>query len=289
MNKPALLTASLLAGGLFAYSALAEVPVVDRSGDPAPAAPAKVKPVPVQTGPNPVAPGTAVGAAPMQPISATAELLMMLEQLQEEVGYLRGQLEQQQHQLKQMKQDQRDRYRDLDRRLSLLNRPVTAPAPAATVLPAALPDTASAASATAPAPSAPAAVTTAPMMTDAQAYKQAFSLVRTREFELALQAFNQFLTSYPNSPLRANVYYWSGEVNRAKAEPELVKAAEAYQQVVNRYPSHSKAADAHYKLGITQQEQGLNEQAKATMAEVMALYPNQAAAKLAQDFLNQHR
>lgn len=297
MIKSVFLTASLISGGLFAYTALAQVPVVDRSGEQQvpvtdtnpPVAPVSAPETPVAVpAVGPVTRPNAVVAAP----NATAELLLMVEQLQEEVGYLRGQLEQQQYQLKRMKEDQRDRYRDLDRRLSLLNR---SEAPVSAVpqsgLPAALPDS-PVASLAQPSPAvdqAPAVAVSQPALTDAQAYKQAFAMVRSREFDQALLAFDQFLVNYPNSSLRANVYYWSGEVYRVKSTPDFAKSAEAYQLVVNRYPDHSKAADAHYKLGIAQQGLGQLDQAKSTMAKVVELYPNQAAAKLAQDFLSQHR
>ncbi|MBU2236730.1 MAG: tol-pal system protein YbgF, partial [Gammaproteobacteria bacterium] len=50
--------------------------------------------------------------------NAAADLLFQLETLQQEVQSLRGQLEDQGHELKLMKESQRDRYIDLDKRIS---------------------------------------------------------------------------------------------------------------------------------------------------------------------------
>lgn len=68
---------------------------------------------------------SAVSSANTAPVmTANAELLMMVEQLQQEVQYLRGAVEEQAHHIKQLKQQGRDRYRDLDQRLLQL-KPVS--------------------------------------------------------------------------------------------------------------------------------------------------------------------
>ena len=53
---------------------------------------------------------------------AMLQLLMIIQQLQDEVRSLRGELEQQAFRMKKMERQQLDRYRDLDRRISTLMR-----------------------------------------------------------------------------------------------------------------------------------------------------------------------
>ncbi|MEH6471956.1 MAG: tol-pal system protein YbgF [Halopseudomonas sp.] len=287
--------AALLLGGLYAPLLLAAdgIPVVDRTDQPQSAVSASSA-APVDSTSrnaavsNPVAPAsTSLSIAPDPAVSATAELLMMLDQLQEEVGFLRGQLEEQQHLLQRIQVDQRDRYRDLDRRLSILSQKSVSAAPATTlpVLPTPLTGSSAALAVPATVIVASKATDSAPTMSDAQAYKQAFSLVRERDFDAALLAFERFLHDYPSSALTANVLYWTGEVHRAKPTPDQEKASFAYQQVVERYPDHPKVADAYYKLGLSYQGMGQVEKAKASMAKVIELFPNQAPASLARDFL----
>ena len=57
-------------------------------------------------------------AQPDLPASAESDVYSQIRALQEEVAILRGLLEEQQHQLKQLKQLQLDNYMDIDRRLS---------------------------------------------------------------------------------------------------------------------------------------------------------------------------
>lgn len=289
--------AALLLGGLYAplgFSA-SGIPVVDRTEQSQGASPASLgaavatgvtsNAAPRQTGVS----NTSVASAPRAVVSANAELLLMLNQLQEEVRFLRGQVEEQQHQLQRIEIDQRDRYRDLDRRLSVLGqRTVVAPAGAAPALPPALPSSSPLSKPMDTAPATRALVDTPPTVSDTQAYKDAFSLVRDRDFDQALRAFERFLRQYPDSELTANVLYWTGEVHRARPAPDQEKATLAYQQLVTRYPAHPKAADAYYKLGLSYQALGQSGKAKASMAKVLELFPDQAPASMAQDFLKQH-
>src|SRR5690606_39450278 len=55
---------------------------------------------------------------------ATAELFYMIQQLQREVRDLRGQVEEQQHQISRLQQQGRDRYVDLDQRILELSKAV---------------------------------------------------------------------------------------------------------------------------------------------------------------------
>jgi tol-pal system protein YbgF len=259
------------------------VPVVDRA------------PTVTSGNPNVAAPRSA------QP-SPNAEMYMMVEQLAEEVRYLRGQLEEMGHQLKKMRTNQRDRYRDLDRRITSINRQMTeqpaVSAPPSTVIAPPLasnPSTAAdadlpvTADAKPPGNDQPVAVAPVPSVSDRQAYKDAFALVRKRSFNDALNAFGSFIKVYPNSTLVPNVLYWTGEVHRAKPEPDQDRAKDAYQRLVELFPNHQKAADAYYKLGLTYSAMGDSAQAKAMMKKVVELYPNQSSAKLANDYLTKNR
>ena len=292
MRKRVTTAAALLSVLPFSFAYAADgIPVVDRSGTQPQKTTAPGTTV-MQAVPPVSATPSNVPNNPAKPVmsgqaAATAELLMMLDQLQEEVRYLRGQVEQQQHQIKRMQTDQRDRYRDLDRRLSLLNQRAAPSLPSA--LPAPLPSATSLPAAAASVAGPTAIVSPSPSITDSQAFKQAFALVREGQFDAALEAFAGFQQNYPDSPLLANVLYWTGEVHRAKPSPDQVQAASAYQQVAERFPEHPKAADSLYKLGLSYQAQGQSEQARTTMGKVLERYADQAAAKLAQDFLRQQR
>ncbi|HEY5718262.1 MAG TPA: tol-pal system protein YbgF [Motiliproteus sp.] len=285
--KLLLLSLAALTGGQCVYGA---PPVVELSPTPiansTPATTAEVAPVTVTP--------TAKPSVQRNPVG---ELLLLIDQLQEEVRFLRGRVEEQENQMRRMREDGRDRYRDLDRRITLLSQqqasalpPVRTPAvvatePVSNLAVGIAPSTA--------APSKPVVVpvTAAPVdyaNADTEAFKAAFELVIKRSFPEALNAFADFQTRYPQSSLIANVLYWTGEVERAKNEPDLGAAQQAYSAMLQRYPSHAKAAEAYYKLGLTYQGLGDLNQARVMMQTVVDRYPEQSSAKLAREFLSRN-
>jgi len=255
-------------GGQFLYAA---PPVVDLS----PTGSAPVVPTPGVATPAPPAP-TRRPVAPA--VNPAGELLLLIDQLQEEVRFLRGRVEEQENQIRRMREDGRDRYRDLDRRISLLSERSAA-------APSALPSTRPASSAVGVDAPLMAAATADYGSADTEAYKAAFALVRQRAFPQALDAFNGFLTRYPQSGLVANVLYWKGEVQRAKATPDYAGAQQAYTEMLKRYPDHPKAAEAYYKLGLTYEALGDQAQARQMMQAVVDRYADQSSAKLAREYL----
>ncbi len=235
--------------------------------------------------------------------AAGNEMVMLLQQLQDEVRSLRGTVEQQQRRISQLEEQQRERYRDVDRRLSLLfqNLPADAALAAPDVSPAgassesasvavgaadALPSEASSETA------APAAVVTQqaasagqPTVTaEAQSdYDAAYSLIRQREFASANMALVEFINTYPDSALIPNAWYWKGEVHLAQQQNE--GARQAFTQVLDNYAGHSKAPDAMYKLGVLFGRSGDAAGANQMMRKVLETYPQSSAAELARGYL----
>lgn len=202
------------------------------------------------------------------------EMLMLLEQLQDEVRSLRGMVEQQQHQIQRMEQQQRDRYRDLDRRISQAG---SRPAPLSNN--ATIADTVSSTGSPAPTP-LPAADSTP---TDTQAYQSAFTLVRQKAYAEALTAFASFIELYPDSARLPNAYYWIGEVNLA--EQKLEPAKQAFERVLSQYPDHRKVADSTYKLGVVHHQLGDQAKADELFQQTISRFPDTSAANLARDYL----
>lgn len=216
--------------------------------------------------------------------SQNAQLYMLLQQLQDEVRSLRGQLEAQTHKLNRLEAEQKDRYRDLDRRVSFLTRQ-----------PAASGNSQANSSATKlvqPSDgSSPAKVISKPATAsssnagDQQAYKDAFALVRKRAYDDAIVSFDGFIKKYTDSPLLPNAYYWLGEIYLLQQKRPL--ARDAFLQVVTNYSEHRKAPDAAYKLGKLYSDLGDTASSRAYLDMVISKYPNSPAARLAQEFQRQ--
>jgi len=245
--------------------------------------------------------------------SANSELVLLLQQLQAEVRQLRGEIETQQYRLQKLEKEQLDRYRDMDRRLSSLvlqqADPLAAPAPLSSdpvttgtiasetvtsvVNPAASElntpvsnstpltqpvDTALVGSPTVPEP----VVLPVPAVSDRVAYQQAFTLVRERKFDESVQAFEQFIQTYPTSDNLANAYYWIGEVKLA--QQQLDSAKSAFATVVSQFMNHRKRPDALYKLGVVQDRLGDSAAQQSTFKQLLDEYPKSSAAGLARNY-----
>ncbi|WP_040261061.1 tol-pal system protein YbgF [Pseudomonas massiliensis] len=251
------------------FSVWAAVPVVDGSG-----AGSGTSYPPSGYGTSGAYAGSGASSAP---VSAQGELFMQLQQMQEDIARLRGQLEVQQNQIQQMKQEALDRYQDLDRRIGT-GAPVQQSAPAdASQIPA----TGGAPGADmAPADQPAANAEPADPAKEKLYYDAAFDLIKAKDFDKASQAFSAFLRKYPNSQYAGNAQYWLGEVNLAKGD--LQGAGQAFAKVSQLYPKHPKVPDAMYKLADVERRLGHTDRVKPILQQVVSQFPGTAAAQLAQ-------
>ena len=217
------------------------------------------------------------GGMTTQPVSGQAQLFMQLQQMQDEMSRLRGMLEEQQNQIQQMKQENLERYQDLDGRIS-----GGAGAGAAQQnSPAAGASAGAAAGAGAAAAQQPAASSEpGDPAKEKLYYDAAFDLIKAKDFDKASQAFGAFLRKYPNSQYAGNAQYWLGEVNLAKGD--LQSAGQAFARVSQAYPSSAKVPDSLYKLADVERRLGNTDKARGILQQVISQYPGSSAAQLSQ-------
>lgn len=243
--------------------AWAAIPVIDRSA-------AYQEPAYAATGQG-VHGATAKGGA-AAPLSAQAQLFMQLQQMQEEIATLRGMLEEQQHELRQLRQESLERYQVLDSRINGVGQSAAQEVnqPLATEQ-------------AAPAAETPNTSAAADPEQEKLYYDVSFDLIKQREFDKAQQAFNAFLRQYPNSQYAANAQYWLGEIYLVQGDTQA--AGKAFALVSHNYPAHSKVPDALYKLADVERRLGNIEKARGIWQQVVAQYPNSSAAQLSQQDL----
>ncbi|MEH3023347.1 MAG: tol-pal system protein YbgF [Pseudomonas oryzihabitans] len=224
----------------------------------------------------------AAGAGNGAPVSGMGQLFMQLQQMQDDIARLRGQVEVQENEIRQLKQEGLDRYQDLDGRISQLS---SAPASAGAGAAAGATQGGAIAANSAPIPPASAGAPAASSEPGDPAkeklyYDAAFDLIKAKDFDKASQAFNAFLRKYPNSQYAGNAQYWLGEVNLAKGD--LQAAGQAFAKVSQAYPTSNKVPDSLYKLGGVEQKLGRTDRAKGMYQQVISQYPGTSAAQLAQ-------
>lgn len=221
---------------------------------------------------SPVAPDSVVVAAgPQNP--AISEMFSRLQLLQQEVMELRGLVEEQAYELRQLKQQSLERYVDVDRRLSggETAKPV---APANTV--------------------ATTTTATVPQVKEkpgeADAYRNAYSLVRSQQFLEAVSAFRQFIQDYPQGKYAPNAHYWLGELFLVIVPPDLESSRRQFTLLLEQYPDNSKIPDALYKLGKVYFDKGDPAKAREYFNRVLNEYgkSSNSAVKLTRDFISQN-
>jgi tol-pal system protein YbgF len=188
------------------------------------------------------------------------ELQRQLESVQAELRRLRGELEETQHETKAARDQQRDLYADLDKRLAALDARLAGGAAAAGAVPAA-----------------------APSPTDHDVYQAALDRLKTRDYAGAERALKEFIGAYPQSPLADNAHYWLGETYYV--ERRYPEALEAFQRVVQEHPDSRKVPDALLKAGYAQYEQKRYREARELLARVLQSYPDASAATEARERL----
>jgi len=226
--------------------------------------------------------GAYAGGGVSTPVSAQGQLFNQLQQMQEQISRQQGVIEELQNDVARMKQENLERYQDLDRRIG------TGVAPAATPENSSTGGDLNAPSAAAAGASAGAAAAQAPAAGGEPAdpakeklyYDAAFDLIKAKDFDKASQAFAAFLRKYPNSQYAGNAQYWLGEVNLAKGD--LQGAGQAFAKVSQLYPKHAKVPDSLYKLADVERRLGHTDKVKGILQQVVSQYPGTSAAQLAQ-------
>jgi tol-pal system protein YbgF len=220
------------------------------------------------------------------------DMLNRIEQLQRDVQQLRGDIEVQTHTLDDMQRRQREQYIDIDRRLQQLETgqigilpPETAP-----VIPVPVTTTAPPTAPVAPpvqpppvvvAPPVAPVTPAAPQANEQADYDNALAILREGRYAEAVQAFNSFLGTYPQSSYADNASYWLGETHYVTREFD--KALATFRQLVSDYPQSPKVPDSRLKMGYIHYEKKDWAAARADLDAVITMYPGTTAARLAAD------
>src|SRR5262249_36136136 len=154
------------------------------------------------------------------------------------VQQLSGRLQEQQHTIAQLQNQQRSFYDDLSHRVQQVAHP-------SGVLPASDKRSQS--------------VTDKPAVADAELkdsaiYRLAFSLLVKKQYDNALSEFQNYVTHYPQGAFVANAYYWLGELYLKKKDFD--KAQQSFTRLTSQYPTSNKVPEAQLKLATIHIAQG---------------------------------
>jgi tol-pal system protein YbgF len=237
-------------------------------------------------------------------LSTTANLVIQVQELQDEVRTLLGQLEEQSRELENLKRRQRDQYLDLDQRLSDMrnNQPVASTGqPRGRVSsqgPTVSPSVEDTPEVRAPMesqsevtpigqPQAKIQTAAATAAEEKAAYDQAFQALKELRYADAAEDFQAFLDAYPDSDYADNAQYWLGESYYVTRNYDI--ALKAFQDLMDRYPDSTKVPDALLKVGYTHYELEQWDSSRAALTQVQESYPDTTLARLAESRLRSMR
>ncbi len=204
---------------------------------------------------------------------AIYETLGRLEQLQAEVQQLRGQVEEQDYTILELKKRIKNIYMDVDQRLLKLE----SDGGVAQSDQIGVADTSTEVQEVVQ-PKAP-VIPKKSNKNEKKQYQAAFEKLVNGHTSQAIKKFNQFLADFPSGEYTPNALYWLGEAYSIQQNLDL--ARKSFQQVISDYPHSSKVADAMLKLGYLEIKAKNPVKAREWLSTVSAKYPGTTAAHLA--------
>ena len=114
-------------------------------------------------------------------------------------------------------------------------------------------------------------------------YESAYLNYVKGNYQEALNDFQAYLKSQPDSPIADNAFYWIGESYAALGKRQ--DAVNTFQTLINKYPKSSRIPTALYKMGIIYEEAKDKKSANFYYNKLIKEFPNSPEAALAQDKL----
>lgn len=236
------------------------------------------------------------------------ELLYRMKQLQEENQQLRSLLEEQSNEIHQLKQQQRDLYEDLNRRLGQMEGggavPSTKPEQSeaaevidkSTIKPSEYGVTQreevvvqpeQKAEVVNPVSKTPVA-SIKPMSekerkAEQKAYQKAYDELRAKQYNKARDSFIAFIQSYPSGRYAHIAQYWIAE--SSYAQQNYQQAIVDYQHLLDVYPFSPKKAEAELKKAYSYYELGDKKNTRKTLDQLLINYPDTTEAGQARRLL----
>ncbi len=227
--------------------------------------------------------------------NSSADIVIQNQVLQQQIAELKGVIEEQKHEIKNLKEKQKLLYIDLDSRLTEIESKSQGYSRKL-----------SQSGKTNNTPQAPLTVevnenygktdvdttvidTQEPKLSSYQdEYDIAFAHLRAGRFLVSARAFEDFVEKYPNNELTDNSYYWLGESYYVKRQ--YPQALAAFQTLTNRFTTSDKAPDSWLKIGYSYFEMDDLVKAEENLQKVIDTYPESSIARLAKNRLLQlHR
>lgn len=110
------------------------------------------------------------------------------------------------------------------------------------------------------------------------AYENAFSMLKSGNYDKAERGFDEFLKKNPDHALAGNAQYWLGETYYVRGDFE--RAARIFAEGYQKYPQGSKTPDNLLKLGLSLSSIGKKDDACIALRQLQKDYSTGSGAVL---------
>lgn len=114
-------------------------------------------------------------------------------------------------------------------------------------------------------------------------YTSAYADFSKGNYALAIQGFEEYATSFPQTELADNAMYWIGECWFSQGDSK--SAIKAFDAMLGKYPSSDKAAAANLKKALAYLQLNQVGQGVEQLRYVVTTYPGSDESRIAKDRL----
>lgn len=222
-------------------------------------------------------------------------MLVQVDDLQQQLQSLQGKIDSQQHAIKVLEEQVRNQYLALEKRLAPRNnqsavysrKPVNVSSPVNSALgPRPLVDLSSSKNQISKdrksmMPNA------APTAAGERAYQTAFQLLRTKQYNEAIEAFEIFNKKFPNDLNVANADYFLGQLYLLQGQAD--SAINFFKRFISHFSQDARVPDAMLQCGLAYFAKGDKPMAMELFEKIIQQYPDSKAAQAAQARLQQFK
>ncbi|EDP46481.1 tol-pal system protein YbgF [Rickettsiella grylli] len=218
-------------------------------------------------------------------------LLIQIDDLQQQMQIFQGKLEAQQHAVKLLEDQIRHQYSALDKRLNQRNTPIAigksnvsptySPLSARSVVDLSHEKKEGPNDRKSMQPNA------APSAAAERAYQAAFQLLKTKQYNEAISAFEAFNKKFPNDLNGANADYFLGQLYLLQGQAD--SAIRFFKQFITRYSQDARVPDAMLQCGLAYFAKGDKAAATGLFEKLIQQYPDSKAAQAAEARLQQFK
>lgn len=117
-----------------------------------------------------------------------------------------------------------------------------------------------------------------------EAYREAFDLLKARDYDAARDAFNGLVVSFPRGQFTDKARYWLGEIAYITRDYEAALAQ--FNRLMTDFPTSPKIPGALLKIGYIYHDQNDPEKARTILSQVITRFPETTEGRLAKGRLD---